>query len=94
MGVVGGQEEAVNQSVTWFPGEAQRTRVAARDSVKWQENSGERSLPTGLQCPKEPWCLGAELRKVWARVLGFVYGLQATIEFSQNSIALHIRAVV
>lgn len=72
MGVVEGQEEAVNQSMTWFSGEAQRNRVAAREG-------GERSLPTGPQCPKEPWRLDAELRKVWDRVLDFIYGLQAAL---------------
>lgn len=86
MGVVGEQEEAVSQSMTWFPGEAQRTRVAACEGV-----SGRRVVEKGV-CPQDPSV--PKNPGVWARVLGFVYGLQAAIEFSQTSIAFHIRVVV
>lgn len=62
MGVVEGQEEAVNQSMTWFPGEAQRNRVAAREGVSDRRIVKREVCPQDPSVPKNPgvWVLNSE----------------------------------
>lgn len=62
MGVVGGQKEAVNQSMTWFPGEIQRTRVAACEGVSDRRIVKREVCPQDPSVPKNPgvWVLNSE----------------------------------
>ena len=62
MGVVGGQEEAVNQSMTWFPGEVQRIRVAACEGVSDRRIVKREVCPQDPSVPKNPgvWVLNSE----------------------------------